>query len=92
LREHKLYANLNKCGFFQSHIHYLGHIVFEEGISVNPKKIKAIREWPTLKSADDIRSFMRLEGYYGRYIWNLSKIGHSITTLQRKGKKIEWNA
>jgi hypothetical protein len=36
LRENQLYANLRKCLFYQRHIHYLGHIILEEGIVVDP--------------------------------------------------------
>jgi hypothetical protein len=44
LREHKIYAKLGKCSFYQRHIHYLGHIILEEGIVVDPTKIKSIEE------------------------------------------------
>jgi hypothetical protein len=47
LREHQLYAKLSKCYFYQNQIHYLGHIISEHGIGVDPKKIEAIRGWPT---------------------------------------------
>jgi hypothetical protein len=36
LREHRLYAKLRKCSFYQRQIHYLGHIILEEGIIVDP--------------------------------------------------------
>jgi len=36
LREHKLYAKLSKCEFDQRRVHYLGHIIEEEGISMDP--------------------------------------------------------
>jgi hypothetical protein len=39
LREHKLYAKLSKCIFYQKKIHYLGHIISAKGITVDPKKI-----------------------------------------------------
>ena len=39
LREHQLYSKLRKCSFYQGRIHYLGHIISEEGVSVDPKKI-----------------------------------------------------
>lgn len=68
LREHKLYAKVGKCDFFQSQIHYLGHIVPKEGISIEPEKIKAIMEWKTPKNMSEIRSFMGLVGYYRRFI------------------------
>lgn len=88
LREHKLYVKLKKYDFFQSQIHYLWHIVSKEGISIDPKNIKAIMEWPTSKNVREIRSFMELEGYYRRFIRKISKIGHPITSLQRKERNL----
>jgi hypothetical protein len=46
LREHKLYGKLSKCSFYQSRIHYLGHVISGEGIAVDPAKVEAIMEWP----------------------------------------------
>jgi hypothetical protein len=43
LREHRLYSKLTKCSFYQNQIKYLGHIISEEGIVVDPEKIKASR-------------------------------------------------
>jgi hypothetical protein len=64
LKEKKLYGKLSKCSFFQKEIHYLGHIISGEGISLDPKKVKAIMEWPVSKNAHEVRSFMGLVGYY----------------------------
>ena len=36
LREHKLYEKLRKCDFYKDIIHYLGHIISNEGIYVDP--------------------------------------------------------
>jgi hypothetical protein len=36
LREYQLYAKLSKCSFYQKHFHYLGHIISEEGIALDP--------------------------------------------------------
>jgi hypothetical protein len=36
LREHQLYAKLSKCSFYQKEIHYLGHIILEYDITVDP--------------------------------------------------------
>jgi hypothetical protein len=64
LRENKLYGKLSKCSFFQKEIHYLGHIISGEGISVDPEKVKAIMEWSVPKNSNEVRSFMGLDGYY----------------------------
>jgi hypothetical protein len=63
LREHQLYSKLRKCSFYQNKIHYLGHIITKDGISVDPEKIEAIREWSVPKNVTKVRSFMDLAGY-----------------------------
>ena len=71
-------------------IHYLGHIISEEGISVELEKIEVIMNWPTPRNVTDVRSFMGLAGYYRRFIEGFSRVAHTITSLQRKGIKFEW--
>jgi hypothetical protein len=78
LRENILYGKLSKCSFFQKEIHYLGHIISGEGISVDPKTVKAIMEWPVSKNAHEVRSFMGLAGYYQRLMEGFSKIAKPI--------------
>ena len=45
LRENKLYAKLIKCDFYNDRIHYLGHIISNKEIYVDPEKIEAIMSW-----------------------------------------------
>ena len=57
LRENQLYAKLTKCDFYRDRIHYLDHIILDEGISVDPEKIEAIMNWPIPRNVTDVRYF-----------------------------------
>ena len=61
----------------------------KEGISVDPDKIEAFKNWPTQKNVTEVRYFMGLARYYRRLIEGFSKVAHAITYLQRKGIKFE---
>ena len=63
----------------------------KEGIFVDPKKIQAIEDWSVPKDVTDVRSFMGITGYYQRFIKGFSRIANLITSLQKKGKKFDWN-
>ena len=80
------------CNFSKDRIPYLGHITSEEGISMDPDKIEAIKNWPTRNNVIEVRSFMGLARYYGIFIEILSKVAHAIASLQMKGIKFEWNS
>ena len=90
LREHKLYGKLSKCSFYQSRIHYLGHVISGEGITVDPAKVEAIMEWPTPMNVTEVGSFMGLVGYYRWFVEGFSKIANPIMELQKKNKKFVW--
>ena len=85
-----MYAKMRKCDFYKDRVQYLGHVISEEGISVDPNKIEAIKNWPTPKNVVEVRYFMGLAGYYRRFIEGFSKVAHALTSLQRKGIKFEW--
>ena len=68
LRKHSLYSKLSKFSFYQNEIHYLGHIISSEGISVNLENVKAIMDWLVQRNAHKVSRFMSLEGYYKGFV------------------------
>lgn len=66
-------------------IAFLHHIVSREGTSVDPKKVEAMLDWSIPKSVTEIPSYLRMIGYYKRFVQDLSKIVGSLMKLTRKG-------
>lgn len=91
LREHQLWAKLEKCKFFQDSVEFLGYIVNREGIEMDKKKIKAVLEWPTPKTIKDVQSFLGFANFYRRFIQSYSKIITPICRLLRKDIPFSWD-
>ena len=81
LWEHQLFVKFSKCDFFKDKIQYLGHVVTKEWISVDPKNIRAIEDWPVPKDVTNIRSFMGITSYYQRFIEGFLRIANPINSL-----------
>ena len=86
----KLYAKFSKCEFWLNRVIFLGHVVSDKGISVDPSKIEAIISWKQPKSVTEIRSFLGLAGYYRRFVEGFSRLAGPLTALTRKGQKYVW--
>ncbi|GJS00188.1 putative reverse transcriptase domain-containing protein [Tanacetum coccineum] len=90
LRKEKLYAKFPKCEFWLQEVHFLGHVVNQSGIHVDPGKIEAIKNWKAPTISSEIRSFLGLSGYYRSFIANFSKIAKPLTSLTQKNQKYVW--
>jgi hypothetical protein len=82
---------MSKCEFCFKEVPFLGHVISEGGISVDPSKIQDVMSWNTPTSVSDICSFLGLAGYYRRFIERFSKISKPMTGLLGKDKKFEWS-
>ncbi|XP_069155812.1 uncharacterized protein [Solanum lycopersicum] len=47
---------------------FLGHVVSDQGVEVDPRKTEAVKKWPKPLTPTDIRSFLGLAGYYRRWL------------------------
>ena len=89
LRKERLYAKLSKCEFWLNEVSFLGHIVSNEGIRVDPNKIEVVIEWKPPRNVIEIRSFLGVADYYRKFIKGFSMTAAPMTRLLQKNVKYE---
>jgi hypothetical protein len=70
---------------------FLGHVINQHGISVDPKNVASMVNWQSLATLTEIHSFLGLAGYYRCFVQNFSSIAKPLTRLTEKGVDFEWD-
>lgn len=91
LQTNQLFAKESKCHLGVHQVKYLGHVITADGVSVDPDKIQAVLAWPTPTMARAVRGFLRLAGYYRKFIRHFGSIAAPLTRLLTK-EKFQWNS
>ena len=90
LRENDLFLKAKKCKFEKTKIEYLGMIIEEGQISMDPIKLAGIREWPTPTTVKQVRSFLGFGNFHQKFISHYSDLAKPLTDLTKKDRKFEW--
>ncbi|GJY29016.1 putative reverse transcriptase domain-containing protein [Tanacetum coccineum] len=62
LKKEELYAKFSKCEFWIPKVQFLGHVIDNKGIHVDPAKIESVKNWASPKTPTEIRQFLGLAG------------------------------
>ena len=76
----------------KQHLHYLGHLVSEQGIQPAPEKDITITNLKEPNCVDDLCHFLGLNGYYSMYISLFDDITKPLNKLLRKDTEYQWSA
>jgi Reverse transcriptase (RNA-dependent DNA polymerase)/RNase H-like domain found in reverse transcriptase len=90
-REYDLYFKAKKCEFGKPKIEYLGLVVKEEKLAMDPSKLKGILDWPAAKTVKEVRSFLGFGNFYCRFVKGFSHLAHPLNDLLKKDKKFVWS-
>ena len=74
LQKNNLYLRPEKCEFEQEQIEYLGLVIWEGEVQMDPVKVAAVRDWPTPRNLRDLRGFLGFANFYRRFIQNFAQI------------------
>ena len=69
---------------------FLGVVIGPKGIKMEEKKVKRVREWPTLKCVKDVQKFLGLANYYRQFIEGFALIARPLHDMVKKDKKWDW--
>ncbi|GFX57887.1 retrovirus-related Pol polyprotein from transposon 412 [Trichonephila clavipes] len=83
-REHGLKLNLNKSKFFQNEINFLGHRIDSKGLHKTDEKISAVVNAPVPRNVHEVKSFLGLVNFYGKFCENLATIANPLNNLTKK--------
>ena len=90
LRDAQLYVKASKCAFYEKQVDFLGFVIGVDGVSMDPKRVEAIRNWEVPRTYHEIQVFLGFCNFYRRFIPRYSIIACPLTNLLKgsvKGKK-----
>ncbi len=90
LRKHQLYLRPEKCEFERTEIEYLGLVISEGQIRMDPVKIAGVAEWPAPMTRKEVQSFLRFTNFYRRFICGFSGTARRLFDLTKKDTLWQW--
>jgi len=81
LRKNKLFLKHEKCEFEQRKIEYLGVIISEGQVEMDPVKVAGVAEWPTPTTKKELQQFLGFTNFYRRFILDYSHIASPLFIL-----------
>jgi hypothetical protein len=91
LEKANLKIKLKKCHFVLPNIHFLGHVVGQDGIKPDPEKIDKVKNFPVPTNLTQLRAALGLFSYYRKFIKDFSKIAKPMLLLLKKDAPFNWN-
>lgn len=91
LQQNKLLINLKKCTFLQKELIYLGYVIAENELKMDPEKVTAIINWPSPKNLFEVHSFHGLASFYRNFIKHFSGIcAPMLETIKKASQPFRW--
>jgi hypothetical protein len=92
LAEHELYLQPEKCEFEKTRIEYLGLIISENRVEMDPVKVAGVAEWPEPTGKREVQSFLGFVNFYCWIVKDFSHHARPLFDLTRKEQKWKWDS
>ncbi|XP_021379798.1 uncharacterized protein K02A2.6-like [Mizuhopecten yessoensis] len=90
LEKYGLHANIDKCNIFKEKIEFCGHVIDGEGLHKTQDKVDAVVNAVVPETVTQLRAFLGLVNYYGKFLQNLSTVLRPLHQLLEKDTKWSW--
>jgi hypothetical protein len=90
LQQHNLYLKPEKCTFHQQTVEYLGVVISQGTISMDPVKVQGITDWPPPMKVKEVRSFLGFCNFYQSFIPKFSDVTRPLNDLTKKNQQWRW--
>lgn len=85
LAEKQLFIRMHKCTFNATEVKFLGHIVGNNQVKPDPKKVAVVQQWPVPQNVHHLRAFLGLVNYFSKFIDKHAALARPLTELLKKG-------
>jgi len=90
LKEHDLYAKLEKCQFSVNSVEFLGYTISSSGIGMDPSKVNSVLNLPVPSNIRQLQSFLGFSNFYRMFVPNYTRILIPLLSLLKKDVEFVW--
>jgi len=90
LNTRNLHLKPKKCEFHREEVDFLGFVVGRHGVRMDPKKLRAVKEWKPLVNIKEVQSFLGFMNYNRKFIKDYSTNAIPLTNLTKKDTPWVW--
>ena len=92
LQLHNLSLKPEKCEFEKMSIKYLGVIISQNSVMMDPAKVARMSEWPTLTTTKEVQLFLGFVNFYRRFTEGFSHITRPLFNLTKNNSNFCWSS
>ena len=92
LQKHGLSLKPEKCEFEKTSVEYLGVVVSQDSVKMDPAKVAGVSNWPTLSNKKEVQSFLGFTNFYRRFIEGFSHIAQLLFDLTKGDSMFKWSS